>query len=147
MLQILSRVRRWPLDFYSLALALALVLPACGEKSEVQKAEQVLSAANREAVIAALREKGYQPPNSIEFSDSGYLVVKFTVSNPPSPQYLEKFAKETLLIVRNTLYSTSPVRSIRVTLDGPSPGPDLVLRYGSARFTEGGKVEWEPARN
>jgi len=32
-----------------------------------------------------------------------------------------------------------------VTLNGPPPGTGLIRRFGSARFIEGGQVEWEAA--
>jgi hypothetical protein len=32
--------------------------------------------------------------------------------------------------------------SYRVTVNGPAPGPGLINRFGSMRFTEGGSMDW-----
>jgi len=94
--------------------------------------------------MKALKEKGYPEPN-LEVSDTGFLVATFTLSGPPTRQSLRTYAEEALLIIRNTMHPHQVVKSYRVTLNGPSPGPGLIRRYGVARYIEGYQVTWEPA--
>jgi hypothetical protein len=125
---------------------LSLLPPEKGAKQKQQSSAQQLSTQNESEIQTALRSKGYPGPKSLEINESGWLVATFELSNPRSATYLENFATDTILIIRNTMYPHSVVSKYRVTLDGPPPGPDLVLRYGAARFIEGGKVAWEPAK-
>jgi len=127
-----------------LMIAFGFFLIACGESAK--KVQPVLSIQQKSEIKAALQAKGFPAPNSLEINESGWLVATFVLSDPRSATYLESFATDTLLTIRNTMYSHSIVKNYRVTLDGPSPGPGLVLRYGNARFIEGGKMEWEPAK-
>lgn len=120
--------------------------PEKGSNQKPQLLAQKLSAQNESEIQTALKGKGFPAPKSLEITESGWLVVTFELPNPRSASYLESFATDSLLTIRNTMYPHSIVSKYRVTLDGPPPGPDLILRYGSARFIEGGKVEWEPAK-
>ncbi len=133
------RVRTWVIP-----LILAALLTGCDTGTPSQR--PVLSSQDESAIFSALEQKGLPHPQSLEINDAGYLVVTFELANPRSPAYLEWFATEALLAIRNAMYPYSVVKSYRVTLNGPSPGPGLILRYGSSRFIEGGKVEWDPAR-
>lgn len=127
-----------------LAIVMVAILISCGDYTEKQNL--ALSAQQGSEIRAALQGKGYPAPKSIEINESNWLVATFELANPRSAAYLEKFATETLLTIRNTMYPYSVVKNYRVTLEGPSPGPGLILRYGNARFIEGGRVEWEPAK-
>lgn len=122
-------------------------VPSLLQPEKDSQQQQQLSAQNESEIQAALQSKGFPIPKSIELNESGWLVTTFELSNPRSASYLENFATNTLLTIRNTMYPHSIVSQYRVTLDGPPPGPDLVLRYGSAWFIEGGQVEWEPFKN
>jgi hypothetical protein len=54
-----------------------------------------------------------------------------------------RVGEKTLLAVRNALHGHSPVDSYLVSVNGPSRGPGLTARHGSARFIEGGSVDWK----
>jgi hypothetical protein len=123
---------------------LAGFIVGCGGYNE--KPAPTLSAQHKSEISDALRAKNIQAPVSIEIEDSGWLVATFELSNPKSAAYLENFASDALLTIRNALNSYSIVKKYRVTLNGPSPGPGLVLLYGSARFMEGGSLTWEPSK-
>ena len=127
----------------ALLLLIIFILGGCG--TPAKKPEPALSAEHRSEIEAALQAKGFPIPSSLEI-ESGWLVATFILYDPRSAAYLESFATDSLLVIRNTTRPHGIVRNYRVTLDGPPPGPDLVLRYGSARFIEGGKLVWEPAR-
>lgn len=127
-----------------LVAVMVVVLIGCGGPTE--KTQPGLSTQHESEIQAALLEKGFPAPKSLEVNESGWLVATFVLSDPRSAAYLENFATDTILTIRNTIYRYSIVSKYRVTLDGPPPGPGLVLRYGSARFIEGGRVEWEPAK-
>jgi hypothetical protein len=120
------------------------VLIQCG--GPTQKAPAGLSTQQKTEIQAALQAKGFPSPKSLEVNETGWLVAIFELADPRSAAYLENFATDTVLLIRNTLYPSSAFSKYRVTLDGPSPGPGLVLRYGSARFIEGDKVVWEPTK-
>ncbi|MBM4048243.1 MAG: hypothetical protein FJ279_24330 [Planctomycetes bacterium] len=126
------------------AAALCLTLVSCGTATQTEKPAKVLSADDRATILAALQEKSLPFPVSLELNESGYLVATFELADPVSAEYLRAFATESLLAIRNRMQARSLTDKYRVTLNGPSPGPDLVLRYGSARFIEGGSVEWDP---
>lgn len=105
-----------------------------------------LSQQDKSQILTALNNKGYPAPMSMEINDSGWLVAMFELTDPRSAAYLEKFATESLLTIRNTMQPNSIVSKYRVTLNGSSPGPGLILRFGNARFIEGGGLRWEPAK-
>lgn len=117
------------------------------QKPQTTRTQLGFSVQHESEIQTALRGKGFPAPKSLEVNESGWLVATFVLSNPRSSAYLESFATDTLLTIRNTMYPHSVVSKYRVTLEGPSPGPNLVLLYGSARFLEdGGSVKWEPAK-
>jgi hypothetical protein len=95
--------------------------------------------------MGALRDKGLPQPTTLEVSEAGYLVATFTLADPVSAAHLRAFATDALLAIRNRMCADSSFGKYRVTLEGPSPGPGLTLLYGSARFIEGGSVDWDPA--
>lgn len=127
-----------------LPAVMVVILIGCGGPTE--KTQSGLSTQQESEIQAALQEKGFPAPKSLKVNESGWLVATFVLSDPKSAAYLENFATEAILTIRNTIYSYHVVSKYRVTLDGPPPGPGLVLRYGIARFIEGGKIEWEPAK-
>jgi len=127
-------------------VVLSLLPPEKGSARKPTLSAQKLSAQNESEIQTALQSKGYPFPRSLEINETGWLVATFELSNPRSATYLENFATNTLLTIRNTMHPRSIASKYRVTLEGPPPGPGLILRYGSAMFIEGGKMAWEPAR-
>lgn len=91
----------------------------------------------------ALKAKGYPAP-TLTVSDGGFLVATFELQHLPQ-QSFRRYAEDALLIIRNAMLPFNAFQNYRVTLNGPSPGPGLIRRYGNARFIEGGSVTWEPA--
>jgi hypothetical protein len=94
-------------------------------------------------VNAALTTAGInQKPQAIEMTDGGWLATTFELDNIKSETQAKTFAMKTLLAIRKDIYGENVAQNYRVTLNGPSPGPGLVLRYGAARFIEG-VAEWK----
>lgn len=119
------------------ALWLGLVI-AC-TSSRQRKPE--LTQEHRNAISAAFRAKNYSMPGDMEITDAGVLVATFEVNDPGD---VRSFAEDRLMAIRNAMYPFKVVSNYRVTVNGPSPGPGMIRRYGSARLFEGGSVEWEP---
>lgn len=105
-----------------------------------------LTSEHRSAILAALKAKRYPGPTEIEITDGEYLVATFELSRPPAGRSWQSFGEDAVITIRNAMLPFKSVDSYRVTVNGPSPGPGLILRYGSARFIEGGQVTWESAR-
>ncbi len=119
-----------------IALALMSLKPT-------QPSRAGLTAEQTDAIQKALKAKGYPAP-TLTVTDGGFLVATFELPGPPPPS-LRAYAEGALLTIRNTMLPFHTFQNYRVTLNGPSPGPGLVRRYGVARFIEGGSVKWEPA--
>jgi hypothetical protein len=99
---------------------------------------------DRSGIAAALRGEHLPPPKTLEVTDAGWLVATFELAPEELTGSAQVFAERALLTIRNTMYRHKPMHAYRVTLNGPSPGPDLIRRYGSARFIEGGSgLEWD----
>jgi hypothetical protein len=128
------------------SLFLLALLLGCDGASESTRRVPVLLPEHRTAIQQALASANLPGPSELVINDSGYLVATFEIADPRSVAHLERIATDAILAIRNAMYPLNVVTSYRVTLNGPSPGPGLTLRYGSARFLEGGQVSWEPAR-
>lgn len=126
----------------ALALGLGLIAAlACNGSKPAPRPQ--LTAAHSDAIQKALKAKGYPAP-SLEITDGGFLVATFELQRAPQPSP-RVFAEDALLTIRNTMLPFRVVDKYRVTLNGPSPGPGLIRRFGNARFIEEGKVTWESA--
>ena len=121
-----------------------ILLAWIGSLSDQSRAEKSLTEEQRSAIAKALHQNGLPTPMSLEINDTGYLVATFQVSEARSLASIRENATKAVLTIRNTLYPHGPVNHYRVSFNGPPPGPGLILRYGSVRFSEGGTVEWEP---
>jgi hypothetical protein len=102
-----------------------------------------LSAYHRDLIAPALGAVGLPPPQNLEITSSGWLVATYEIHGPMTHRSTRAFAEKAVLAIRNAMYSQGIGGKYRVTLNGPSPEPGLMLQYGSARFIEGGKVEWK----
>jgi hypothetical protein len=99
---------------------------------------------DREVIATALHDARLPQPQTLEINDIGYLVATFEPTSPPSRAAAETFATTALFAIRNAMVPRNVVSNYRVTLNGPSLGGGLVLRYGSALFSEGGSLDWQP---
>ena len=108
------------------------------------------------AIEAGLTAAKLPLPKTMEINDIGYLVATYEIdldddavlgqmvlAGVRSPKDM---ATKAVLTIRNAALPLNFVQKYRVTLNGVPPGPGLVHRYGSARFSEGGSVDWEPAK-
>lgn len=109
--------------------------------SPTQLESHGLTSAHREMIAAALHEALLPEPQSLEVNESGYLVATFE-GPQPSAAAAQNFASRALMSIRNAMFNRHVISDYRVTLNAPSSGPDLTLRYGSAQFSEGGAIEW-----
>jgi len=98
---------------------------------------------DREVIATALRDARLPQPQSLVVNDTGYLVATFEPILPPSRAAAESFATIAVFAIRNAMIRRNVVSNYRVTLIGPSLGRGLVLRYGSALFSEGGSLDWQ----
>jgi hypothetical protein len=105
-----------------------------------------LTAEHRRDIERVLHDANLPQPTTLEVNNSGFLVATFEVDRDDVRGSIRVFAESAVLAIRNAMYPHKVFQSFRVTVNGPSPGPGLVRRYGSARFLEGGSVEWQPAR-
>ena len=133
------------------------------ERDKIAKNEAIEKAAaekeaNAQELKAQLRERVSEAMNetlsqanvdgarwSWEQSSGGWLVV--TVEIPEGDRYKAgTIGTKGVVAVRNQFYQQKiaglNVDAYRVTVNGPSPGPDMIARYGSARLN-GGQVNWE----
>ena len=98
---------------------------------------------DREIIASALSDAQLPQPQSLDINDTGYLVATFEPTLPPTRAAAENFATIAVFAMRNAMIRRNVVSSYRVTLNGPSLGRGLVLRYGSALFSEGGSLDWQ----
>ena len=99
------------------------------------------------ATLTAAGVRGRASWSSTQSGASGAKMVIVTVEIPEADAYRARvIGTKGVVAVRNQFYRLDKDLGYRVTVNGPSPGPGLVLRYGSARFQEGGQVRWESAR-
>lgn len=126
---------------------------ACYAAHPVGSPPKPLNPSQTQVVNSALKSAGLPLPKSMEVT-GGYLVATYELdvdndavlaglasAGITSPKEL---ASKAVLTIRNAALPLKLVSSYRVTLNGPPPGPGLITRYGSARFSEGGSVSWEP---
>jgi hypothetical protein len=125
----------------AIALFMAVVL-ACANSPRTSTQRKVLTFDEHKAIYDALRTKHYSSPSNLEINDSGWLVATYELQSIPTGGF-EAFATNALVTIREAMLPFKTVEMYRVTLNGPSPGTGLIRRYGSARFIEGGRVEWE----
>jgi hypothetical protein len=118
-----------------------------GSNSSTQAPIQ-LGGQDRTNIEAALRSAGLPLPKTLELNSSGWLVATYELAPDEFRGSGQEFAEKAVLAIRNTMYQTKPtaMHAYRVTLNGPSPGPGLIRRYGSARFIEGGSVKWDAGK-
>jgi len=121
-----------------LVLAIVYVNLPTSRKTEPRQ----LTEEHRRAITTALQEKGLPAPESIEIS-GGYLVVTIELKGNMSEGVPRRTGEGAVITIRNAMLGSGLVDSYRVTVNGPSPGPGLIRRYGSARFLEDYKVTWE----
>jgi hypothetical protein len=121
----------------------ALFLPSIIERAAGGKTEEAraLSVPLQEKIQTALRGQGFPAPASTEIAND-YLVVTFQLDSFAPKLTPRAFGEEAVVIVRNAMQGTA-FDKFRVTLNGPPPGPGLIRRYGSARYSEGSRVSWE----
>jgi hypothetical protein len=117
---------------------------AADKQAKAAEAEKAMNATVSAAMQASLADScGCDSTFSLEVTHSRLVV---TVEIPEADALkARRVGTKAVLAVRNSLYGHSPVDSFRVTVNGPAPGPGLITRYGSARFTEGSAVDWEYA--
>jgi hypothetical protein len=90
---------------------------------------------------AALKTAKIPEPDSIEID--GHRLIATYQREFSSVTKAQTFAENALMAIRNASFQKGPVTFYRVTLNGPPPGPGMIRRIGSARYSEGGTVEWE----
>jgi len=116
------------------------------KKPTVQSTQPLLAELkqeDREIIASALRDARLPQPQSLDINDTGYLVATFEPTQPPSRAAAESFATIAVFAIRDAMIRRNVVSNYRVTLNGPSLGRGLVLRYGSALLSEGGSLEWQ----
>lgn len=102
----------------------------------------MLTADHLDAVDKALGAKAIIRPDSIELQSTGFVVATWEISDASAALLSERrFAEDRLLLIREALLPFG-FKSYRVNVNGPPPGTGLVRRYGSARYIDGGRLEW-----
>ena len=98
-----------------------------------------LSAEHRAAIDAVHAKHAWFSPESIELR-GGFVVVDYEVPDRLAIPH-RTFGQDRLLGIREALLPFG-FNDYRVNVNGPPPGTGLTRRYGSARFIEGGRIEW-----
>lgn len=118
----------------AVAVTLLLIVAACGSPAPP------LTPAVRAAIDKEMQRHAWPAPTAVEVNAVGYLVIDFEV--PPTLAIAKRrFAEERLLAIRE-LVLPDGFKNFRVNVNGPPPGTGLVQRYGSARLTEHGSLQW-----
>jgi len=123
--------------------------PAAVAAAKKRMAENTAKAAEAQKIpdrIVALVKKQGLPINSVSTELKDRNMVAIIEIPKAQGASAEAIGRKVLLAIRNDFYKEKRFEFYRVSVRGPSPGPDLVLQYGSARFTEGGSLEWSPAK-
>jgi acyl-CoA synthetase (AMP-forming)/AMP-acid ligase II len=120
------------------------------QQDAAERQRRQLESLNK-AITTELAGAGLPPHQSIEITEGNWLVATFQIDDPALTQMSSagitsprEFATKAVILVRNAALPFKVVTNYRVTMNGPPPGPGLIMRYGSARFSEGGSVTWEP---
>ena len=125
--------------FWTLFVGAGLLLLAYSASSSLNSAPP-LTASHIAAVERMHIGKGWDQPASVEISNAGFIVVEYEVPRPV-PGGPRAYGETRLLAVREILLPFG-FQDYRVNVNAPRPGTGLVERYGSARFINGGSVEW-----
>jgi hypothetical protein len=116
-----------------LAAAKKVELPGAKDQQHVDRAAAV-----------ALKQGAASAEVSIDKGRRLITIVEVETSKMGNPK---AFAQKTLLAIRNDMAERKAgFEDYRVTVHGPSPGPGLVLQFGSMRFSEGGSFDWSPSK-
>lgn len=117
-----------------------IVLAVIGNMISDAGAPSAMTAEHRMAIEAAHKPHAWELPVNVEISSAGFVVADYqvpvTLAIPP-----RTFGQERLLAIREALLPFG-FKNFRVNVNGPPPGTGLIRRFGSARFIDGGCVEW-----
>ena len=120
-------------------MVVAAVMASCGSSAPPSLTDE-----HRAAVSAMLKARQLSDPNQLEVASSGFVTADYEVPDLAvgvDPGGVRSYAAARLLAIREALLPFG-FRNYRVNINGPPPGAGLVRRYGSARFIEGGSLEW-----
>jgi hypothetical protein len=134
----------WAIWFGLLIVSLFILKKPTVQSTSESSPITSLKYEDRELIATALRDARLPEPQSLDINNVGYLVATFEPAQPPSRAAAETFATTALFAIRNVMGRRNVVSNYRVTLNGPALGRGLVLRYGSALFSEGGSLDWQP---
>jgi hypothetical protein len=100
---------------------------------------KTLDATHVAAIEAVHASHAWIKPAHVELR-GGFVVIDYEIAAgtliPP-----KTIGETRLLAIRDAL-SPYGFKNYRVNINGPPPGTGLIRRYGSARFIDGGNVEW-----
>jgi hypothetical protein len=99
-----------------------------------------LTAEHHAAIEAVHSKHAWIRPNKVELSSAGFVTVEYEVG-PGFAIPHRTFGQDRLLGIREALLPFG-FKNYRVNVNGPPPGTGLVRRYGSARYIDGGQLEW-----
>jgi hypothetical protein len=105
--------------------------------------ESGLNEKQKQTILAAFDAKGFPAPQKLEITHSR-LVATFEIDDDALRKMAaidittpKEFGSKAVILLRNAEMPLNLVDDYRVTINGPSPGPGLITRIGSARFSEG----------
>lgn len=126
-----------------LGTIITLIAAGCGGGTPAPKA--AFSSQHHDTARAVVAGLPGVKSAEVSMGDTGYVAAVVEV-DPAIVTSPETFARDAVLAMRNAVYvmpGASPDWAYRVSVNGPSPGPGLVNRYGSARLSGSG-LQWKP---
>lgn len=114
--------------------------------SHVEKQVIPFTEQHKAAAIEAIRAAGFNTPSEIGLNDQGYIFARVNMASPPTAS-VGAYAEKAVLAMRNAVYVLPGADKnwpYKLSIYGPSPGPDLVLVVGTARFSSYEGTSWKP---
>lgn len=100
-----------------------------------------LTNVDREHVRKELDYRKLPQPTELTIQDTGFVVATYEATNIRRISQARELGESCLIAIREALLDKG-YRHFRVNVNGPPPGTGLIKRYGSARYMDGGEVEW-----
>jgi len=131
-------------NLFGICLVFASVLSGCIEHTE--KPVIPFTEDHKAAAIEAIRGAGFNVPSEVGLNEHGYIFARVDMPSAPTAS-VGAYAEKAVLAMRNAVYVLPGADKnwpYKLSIFGPSPGPDLVIVVGTARFSTYEGTSWKP---